>query len=800
MLQNYFLIAWRNLLKNKTFSLINIFGLAVSLATCVLILLYVHSELTYDSYHERSDRIVRVTSIFNTPEGAERAVYSGQGVGPVMKEELPEVQEFVRVSGTIRERFYFKRGDEFLREENIVVADPQVFDVFTFHLTEGDLEDPLRELNTVVLNKTLANKYFGAEYPIGKVIEINDQTYTVTAVMEDLPPNVDLPIRALIREGRADGRNFLMIGFTTYLLLGEQVDKQAFEEKVKQFANKHYTEAKENGDMEGVSIDLEAQRLTDLHFTHGIQADNPKGNKAYPVVFAISGAMLFFLALFNYINLTTIRTLERAREVGIRKTIGATRYQLVFQFLTEASLIVGVSSLLGYTLVQLGLYPLNSILGKDFTFTDQVTFYLTITALGSLAFMVVASSVYPAMLLSKRTTVDVMKGGIGISGNRFSLRKGLVILQFTISSVLMCGMVAIYLQLDFLHNKDLGFNQEGVMVVEMPRSRELQTRGPALKTDLLAISGVEKVSLADFGASPGSFMPQGNVVVLEGGRNDEYWLNIIKVDEDYLDLMGIKMKQGAGFNGNNNNSKPTGVVVNESFAVATGLADDPIGADLGSFLFPGGKDKIVGVLENYHYTSMHNSIDPIVMYWLGSTGSDEQFTTDIVLIKSKADMRDQVAGVWRQHFPNEPMEYHYLNERMESLYKTEESAMSLFSYLTILSLAVAGLGLFGLSGFLIQLRSKEIGVRKVLGATVNSLLRLLTKEFVVLVLVAQVIAVPLAVWAVQKWLEGFAYRANVTWWQFGLAVTFVVLIALATVAVKSIKAAAANPVDSLRTE
>ncbi|MEQ9102509.1 MAG: FtsX-like permease family protein [Imperialibacter sp.] len=800
MLKNYLLIAWRSLLKNKTFSLINIFGLAVSLAACVLILLYVHSELTFDAYHEKADRIVRVTSIFETPEGTQRAVYSGQGVGPVMKEELPEVKEFVRVSGTIRERFYFKRNEELIREENIIVTDPQVFDVFTFHLIQGDQEDPLRELNTVVLDQSLANKYFESTSPIGKTIEINGQDYQVTAVMADLPSNVDLPIRALIRDGRPDRKDFLMIGFTTYVLLGEHVDRPAFEEKVKQFASKHYAESKEGGEMEGMSISLETQRLRDLHFTEGIQADTAKGNKAYPIIFALSGAMLFFLALFNYVNLTTIRTLERAREVGIRKTIGATRNQLIFQFVTEAWLIVSVSGLLAYTLVQVGLYPLNSILGKDFTFTDQVTFYLTVTALGSLALLVVASSVYPAILLSKRPTVDVIKGKLGVSPRRFSLRKVLVVLQFTISSVLMCGMVAIYLQLDFLHNKDVGFNQEGIMVLEMPRNRKLQTAGPALKHDLMNMAGVEKVSLADFGASPGSFMPQGNVTVLEGGREDEYWLNIIRVDEDYFDLMGMKMKSGEGFIANDGSSKLRGVVVNESFTRTAGVSDDPIGADLGSFLLDDGKDEITGVLEDYHYNSMHNPIDPIVMYWLGNTKPDEQFETDIVLIKSQTDMRGQVAEIWKKLFPSEPMEYHYLDKRMESLYKTEESAMSLFSYLTILSLAVAGLGLFGLSGFLIQLRTKEIGIRKVLGATVSSLLRLLTTEFVVLVLVAQVIAVPLAVWSVRAWLEGFAYRANVAWWQFGLALTFVVLIAVTTVAAESIRAARANPVDSLRTE
>ncbi|MEQ8684637.1 MAG: ABC transporter permease [Imperialibacter sp.] len=800
MFRNYLIVAFRNLVRNRTFSLINIFGLAVSLAACVLILLYVHSELTFDTYHEKADRIVRVTSIFETPEGTQRAVYSGQGVGPVMKEELPEVEEFVRVSGTIRERFYFKKNEELIREENIIVTDPQVFDVFTFHLIQGDQENPLRELNTVVLDQSLANKYFESTSPIGKTIEINGQDYQVTAVMADLPSNVDLPIRALIRDGRPDRKDFLMIGFTTYVLLGEHVDRPAFEEKVKQFASKHYAESKEGGEMEGMSISLETQRLRDLHFTEGIQADTAKGNKAYPIIFALSGAMLFFLALFNYVNLTTIRTLERAREVGIRKTIGATRNQLIFQFVTEAWLIVSVSGLLAYTLVQVGLYPLNSILGKDFTFTDQVTFYLTVTALGSLALLVVASSVYPAILLSKRPTVDVIKGKLGVSPRRFSLRKVLVVLQFTISSVLMCGMLAIYLQLDFLHNKDLGFNREGIIVVEMPRSRELQTKGPALKTDLLAISGIEKVSLADFGASPGSFMPQGNVTVLEGGRNDEYWLNVIRVDEDYFDLMGIKMNAGSGFIAHEGNSKLKGVVVNERFTKTTGLPEAPIGAALGSFLLDEGKDQIIGVMVDYHYNSMHNAIDPIVMYWLGNTKPEEQFETDIVLVKSQADMRDQLAELWKKHFPDEPMEYHYLDQRMESLYKTEESAMSLFSYLTLLSLAVAGLGLFGLSEFLIQLRTKEIGIRKVLGATLASLLRLLTKEFVVLVLLAQGMAVPLAVWAVQKWLAGFAYRTNVTWWQFGLAVTFVVLIAVATVAAKSMKVAAANPVDSLRTE
>ncbi len=800
MLSNYLLIAWRNLLKNKIFSLINVFGLAVSLAVCALILLYVHSEFSYDSYHRNSDRIVRITSVFGTPEGSQKMAISGEGVGPLLKEELPEVEAFVRFSPNTGPKKVKVGDQQIAKQENVLSVDPHVFDVFSYRLTEGDAATALADAHNVVLTQSTAEKYFGTQSPMGKEIVIEGERYLVSGVMEDLPENVDTKINALLPSSIDEHKSLMKFAHVTYALLKPGTNLAEFAAKLHDFGRRHYQPV--TG--EQFSVNLELQPLAGLHFASGYFMDTPKGNPVFSWIFALSGALLFCMALFNFINLSAIRMLERGREVGIRKTIGARKSQLIWQFIAESLLLVAITMVLAFTFLQLALVPFNSLLGKAFSLTDSGTLWLVVTGLGTLGTVVALACYLPAVKLTSMPTAAVLKGKLLVSRQRFGLRKILTVLQFVISGLMVTGVTVIYLQLNFIQNKELGFHASNVLVLDLP-SGDAPSKAFDLKSEMLAVSGVTHASLAGYGAVPGAEAPQGHLNVTEGGRNDEYWVNFISVDEDFFQLMDIKMKDGRSFADLTAAEKESMLLVNESFAKAAGLTN-PVGAAVTSPILPGGEGKLAGVIANYHFASIHNLIEPLAIDYMDAPAQSGEMSEGggasaaTLFLRLDPTRVHEVEKLYSSFYPNDPIEYRFLDQTVADLYQAENTVMRLFSYLTAIALMVASLGLFALSGYLMKVRTKEIGIRKVLGASMRSLLVLLISEFVLLVLVAQVVALPLAAWAAERWLDGYAYRIELQWWLFAASALTVLVVAVVTVAVKSMRAAHANPVEALRTE
>lgn len=797
MLSNYLLIAWRNLLKNKVFSLINVSGLAISLSVSVLIFLYVRSELTYDSYHRRSDRIVRITSIFGTPEGSRNMVITGEGIGPLLQAEFPEVEEFVRFSPSVGSVKVSING-MLANEANFLRVDPQVFKVFSFKLIEGDAATCLQYPSSIVLTQATAQKYFGSVPPVGKEIMIDGERRIVTGLIENLPANVDTKVSALLPASTDESNSLMKFAHVTYVLLKEGSDFGVFESKLKDFANRHYDQIQG----EQFQVDLSMQRLADIHFVSGYFMDTPKGNKSYPLIFSLAGFLLFCLALFNFINLSAIRLLERAREVGIRKAIGARTEQLIFQFVTETLLLVLITVVLAVTLVQLTLQPFNGLLGSDFSLRDMETLSIVLSVIVILGTIVALTSYLPVTRLSSLPTADVLKGKFQSPHKRFNLRKALILLQFVISGFMVSSTFIIYLQMNFIHDNELGFLKENVLAVDLPEQGSRSAY--SFKAEVLSLSGT-KASLVGHGAVPGTEASQGSVIITEDGRKDEYWLNHISVDEDFFGVMGITLKDGVSFSELRESEQQNRVLVNESFVYTTGL-EDPIGATLDCVVLPGGSGKVGGVVNNYHYGSIHNLIEPLIIdyidnaKWELAAESDTEMPGRSLLIKMEPSQLPQIEALYYKFYPNEPMQRQFLEESIADMYSSESKLMSLVSYMTFISITIACLGLFGLSGYIIQLKTTEIGIRKVLGASLLSLIRLLSREFIVLVVVAQVIALPFAVLANQTWLQNYAYRIELSWWHFGFSALLLMATAGGTVTIKSMRAARANPVDALRDE
>lgn len=795
MFSNYLLIAWRNLLKNKVFSLINIFGLAVSLAVCTLILLYVHNELTYDSYHSNADRIMRLTTTISSPGSSQLMVISGEGAGPLLKDELPEVQDFVRLTPDFGAKTVIV-GDKIMKEKYILGADPQVFQVFSYQLLEGDPATALSDARSIVLTESMARKYFGRKSAMGMELTIYGKVFIVTGIMDDLPANVDTKVNALTGYTAVEGRELLKFAYVTYILLKEGVDHAAFSAKLEEFTAKHYHPFSSDQ----FRVDLAAQPLEDVHFTGGYYLDTPKGNARYPWIFLLVALLLFILALFNFINLSSIRMLERCREVGIRKTIGARRSQLIIQFLTESILLLAIAMTLAFTLLQLSLDTFNQLLEKDFSLTDRSAFSLAVMGIGCLGALVGFSCILPARRIVSLPASAIMKGNFKGLPKRFNLRKVLIVAQFAISGFMVAGISTIAVQMNFIRHKEMGFHKENILVVDFPDNVSGSTAA-SFKNEILSLTGVLNASLVGPGAVPGSSATKGHLTVLDEGREDEYWMNFISVDEEFLELMGIALNRGRSFNELTVDEKRKMVIVNEAFVQQAGL-QDPVGTEVQLYE----KGQIAGVINSYHYTSIHNMVEPLAIDLIRPklTEDVESQSRGIniatLLVKLDPIVQPVVEETYRRFFPNVPMEHYYLDQALADLYGSEAVLMQLFSWFTGLAILVACLGLFGLSGHIIHARTKEIGIRKVLGAGTASIIRLLTSEFIRLVLIAQVVAVPLAVWAAERWLDSYAYRIELQWWLFGASALTVLVVAVFTVAVKSMRAAHANPVEALRTE
>ncbi len=793
MIKNYFKIAFRSLLKSKATSFINILGLSIGMACCIIIFLFVQDEMSYDKFHSKSDDIFRVLTIDEALGVSSSLVgITLPALGPAMEDNFPEVVDKVRMIPQGRQ--LITHGQQGYYTEHFAYAEPSLFKIFDFELINGNTEKALEQPNTVIFSESMAKRTFGDEDPIGKRVDIGNQTgLEVTALMKDINENSHLNFDVIVSMVQADTasgfaqflRSWQSISMVTYVQLNDPSSEESVEAKMEPLI-------RENNVGENFKVTL--QPLGDIHLkSKDVLFENYNLNKTdigYVFTLAAVGVFVILIASFNFMNLSTARSANRAQEVGIRKVFGAIRSQLINQFMIEAVLIALVSLIIALVFVA----SLGSFVNLPFE-KNLATFFISnpIWLTGAILFTVLLglfSGSYPALLLSKYSPTSILRGTFKTSSQGVILRKGLVIFQFTISIVMIIGTTIVYEQLQLMRNADKGFDTEQIVTLNIGHP-SLQQSIPVLKNKLEQEPSI--LSTARTQGMPGRTFGRRGVTPEGAGPDDTWIVSVLTFDEEFLDLMGMEIADGRAFDRDIQTDPQQSILINE--AMATELAwDDPVGRKI---TFGQNERTIIGVVKNFHFASMRHKIEPLAMFFNPNGGGN-------LAIKFSAENASEamefVQTSWNEVFPNSPIEYRFFDEEFGQQYESDEKFGRLVFSFTWLAIFIACLGLFGLSAFTAEQKTKEIGVRKVLGASVSGIVMLLSREFTKLIIVAVVIASPLAYYMMKIWLGDFAYRVNIGWFWFVVSAVMALMIALMTVSFQSVKAAMANPVNSLRYE
>ncbi len=810
MFKNYILVAWRNLRKNKTFSLLNIAGLAVGLACFILIAMYVMDELSYDKHNVKADRIYRINSDIRFGGTDLRLAVCSDPMGATLKKDYPQVEQFVRIYASSGSKL-LKKGTGFIEEVNVAHADSTIFEVFTLPVVVGNPKTALNEPNTVVVSETAAKKYFGTVDALGKGIEVNDDKHTVykvTAVMKDMPQNAHFNYDFIFSMDNVEygWGNFLSHNFQTYVLLQPGTDYKAFNKNFTQVINKYILpQAKqlmqinsmEDFARTGNKLEYSLMPMLDIHlYSDRFPELGVNSNIQYVYIFSAVALFILLIACVNFMNLSTARSSNRAKEVGIRKVLGTGKKSLIGQFLTESTLMVFIGLLLAIGLVWLSIGYFNNIAGKTLSITmllqpGYLLFLLLIPVVTG-----VLAGLYPAFFLSSFQPIAVLKGRTGKAFNRSNFRSALVIFQFFTSIVLIIGTIVVFKQLNYIQNAKIGFNKDQMLIVN--GTWALNNKADAFRNEVAKMSGVKASSFAGYLPVSNSSR-NDNTFSTEAVMNEKNGFNmqVWNVDYDYIPVMGMEVLKGRNFS-KEYGSDSTAIIINEAAAKMLGF-DDPVGKKLYT---SGGNDNevisytIVAVVKNFNYESLRKNVGPLSMrlgYNKWATAFKVSATDVTALIKN-------IETTWKSMAPDMPFSYQFLDESFDNMYRAEQRVGKVALSFALLAIFIACLGLFGLAAYMAEQRTKEIGVRKVLGASVTSITALLSKDFVKLVCIASLIAFPVAWWAMSTWLRDFAYRVNISWWVFALAGFIALLIAVLTVSSHAIKAALTNPVKSLRNE
>ncbi len=807
MLINYLKVALRNLLRQKTYSFINIVGLAVGIACCIAIMLYVQDELSYDEFNVWADRIYRpaLHGLINNQE-----INSPQcptAMGPALVRDLPDVAACTRIR-----RFnapLIKSGDKVFSENRFYWVDSTFFRVFTVKFVEGDPRKALNRPHTVVITEATARKYFGTNDAMGKVLNAdNNLDYVVTGVVEAFPRNSHFRFDFLGSISTyEDSRNpfWLSFNYHTYALLREGADPNKFQKDLNdEFRTYASPQLKQSI---GVSLDqfesagnrfgFSVQSLTSIHLHSHLNGElEGNGDISYAYIFSVIAVAILLIACINFINLATARSERRAKEVGIRKTLGSKRSQLVRQFMTESIVMTAFAVLIAIGLAELLLPFFNSIAGKEMTlslFTDYwaVPFLICLTVLVG-----ILAGCYPAFYLSSYRPTQALKSAMTIGGTKSFLRSGLVIFQFAISIILVISTFMISNQLKYMRTKDLGFNKDQVIVIK--RTDHLGNSVAPFKQDLL--DNAKVISVSNSAAIPGN--QQGSAAFwVEGAASRQVQaMSFMYSDQDFLKTYHLKLVSGRFFS-KDHTSDTTAVVVNQAAEKAFGVSDL-----VGKYIVTPGRSKssaqkyeVVGVVKDFNFASLHEIVQPLIMALLPS-GQVGQFASVRISPGEPANTLSFIEKMWNKHAGDEAFNYDFLDQDLARLYAADQGTGTIVTTFSALAIFVACLGLFGLAAFTTERRTKEIGIRKVLGATGIEILRLLSSQCAKWILIANVIAWPVAYFAVDKWLQDFAYRVDVAPWVFLASGSLALVIAFVTVSFHAIKAAMSNPVDALRYE
>ena len=810
MIRNYFKIAWRNLIKNKGFTAINIIGLSLGIGCFIVIAMYVTDELSYDQYHENADRIYRINSDIKFGGTDISMAVSSDPMGEALKSDYPEVEEYARLYASSGAKL-IKKGSEYISENLVTHADSTIFDVFTLPAIVGNTKTALNEPNTVVISETAAIRYFGsAEKAIGEFLDTDDNTntlYEVTAVIEDMPMNSHFRFDFFFSMDNVQYKfgQYLSHNFHTYVLLRPDVDFKEFNKNFPEVIDKYILpqaaqfmqiKSMEEFESAGNSLVYGLFPITDIHLrsNRGVEL-SANGNIQYVYIFSAAALFILILACINFMNLTTARSSGRAKEVGIRKVLGTGRKSLIWQFLTESILISTLALIIGLLFVRLTLGWFNDISGKEIIMsallTPQFLIFLILFPfiIGALA------GVYPAFFMSSFKPITALKGNLSTGHKKDMLRNFLVVFQFATSIILIVGTIVIYKQINHIQNSNLGFNKDQVLVVSNTGIPQ-ETR-QSLKDEIVQLTDVESSSFGGFlpvsssSRSDTSFSTE-TVMTSSNSFNMQYW----RADYDYVENMNMEMIEGRFFS-REFGSDSTAIVINEAAAKLAGF-DNPVGRNLYGSDENGNMSTyhIIGVIKNFNYASLKQNVGALSL----RLGNNSWVTAFRFNTNDVTNLVDIIEKKYKAVAPGMPFNYSFLDESFDNMYRQEQRVGSVALTFAFLAIIIACLGLLGLATYIAEQRRKEIGVRKVLGASVANIVKMLSIDFIKLVLIAFLIATPIAWWFMNKWLQDFAFRIDLNWSIFAVTGLVALVIALLTLSFQAIKAAIANPVNSLKIE
>jgi putative ABC transport system permease protein len=797
-MNNYLKIAWRTIKKNKLYSFVNILGLTVGITGCILIGLYIWYEVSYDQFHQNASRIARVTMEYRVSGTTTPTALTGTKAGPEFKRSFPQVAAYAR---TMKSAGSFAYETRVFDEKKVLYADADFFKIFSFNLLQGDATTALNAANKVVLTKSTAQKYFGHENPIGKTLRLNGTSdYEITGVTADVPLSSQIQYDMVLSFSSLNASKseiWFSANYITYILLHKADQLAGLQKQVTAFMQKvSKNELKFDKDS---YLTYYLEPLPDVHLHSALDGLEPNGNLTYIYVLGIIAGLIALIACVNYTNLATAQAAGRSTEIGIRKVLGARKAGLFRQFMNESALLTLLALVLSLVASVLLLPVFNQVTGKTFTpnLLLQPLFLLALLLLG--AFISFLAGAYPAFVLSNSGLINVLKSGLRISSSGGGLRKSLIVFQFVISVFLIIATVIVVQQVRYVQNKDLGYNRDQVLV--FPLDKKIKANYDNLKKALANTPGV--VSVTGAYEDPTDIGWADQLRANNGKEAKELSARAAPVDLDYIKTMGMRLKAGTDFvnadfslqdTSNDYANYRSVYILNEKAANLLGwTASEAVGKTVRR----GALGEVKGVIENFHFASLHNEIGPLVLFL------DTSQVRQLFVKVNTQNMAGTLAGlekVWKQRVTHRPFNYHFMDEDFNRLYDTEQRTARLFTLFSGLAIILACLGLFALAAYSTVQRTKEIGIRKVLGAGITDITVLVSKDFIKLVFIAIVIAVPLGWWAGSRWLEDFAYRISINANIFIIAALIALFIAIFTVSLQAIKAAVANPVKSLRSE
>ena len=791
MFKNYLKIAWRNLMKNKVFSFINILGLTIGITVCMMIYLFIINEFSVDKFHQNGKNIYRVMRTYD-PSKPPTSYLSGPYATALLNDYPNEIKRVVRVMATDGTITF---GNKAFNEKKLYLADADFFNLFSFPLVKGNPATVLKDPGSVVLTEATAKKYFGKDDPIGKVLELSKHLQLkVTGIAKNAPSNSHLNFDLVVPLSNYFNQDWFNVwinnNFFTYVLLNEQANEAELEKRFPQFMDKYM--GKDMARM-GAKVSLSLTPLSEIYFEQASAFDNVKhGDKKVVYIFLSIAVLILLIACINFMNLSTIRAVERSKEVGLRKVMGAMRNHLVWQFIGESILLTVISCLLSIGLLQLCMPFYNQLLGYTLSVSWQ-TLPLYLFLISVIVIVGFLAGSYPAFFLSAFSPIEALKGKLRLGKGGSFFRQAMVVTQFSISVFLIIGTIIIVNQMSYVKNKELGYEQEQTVIIPI-NNDDIYNHLHTFKNELQRNSGIASVSAAS--GEPGGFF---DLHTFEAeGRNGQVWKSRTEfADFEYVKTLGLKIIAGRDLSGQYSTDTTEAVLINRTAAVSLGFTpEQAIGKWIKNTIRDNSRRTIVGVVEDFNFLSLKENIEPLVI----SPSEDRR----VVMIKVKpGNIHSAVATIettYNKVATGYPFEYSFLDQKFEELYKTDLRQQTILIVFAGLAIFIACLGLFGLASFTAAKRIKEIGVRKVLGSTTQGIVMLLSKDLLKPVLLATIIAVPAAYYAMSAWLESFAYRIPLYWWIFVLAAAITIGIALLTVSIKAVRAALANPAESLRAE